>query len=156
MQCGGIMLATKHDCHLILVDMKNRGMDISEDLHLLRDSNVISKKVVSELVERNNEVCDFYLRLNNKAHKIIKELLSLDERSIGSAIKTATSLITQGIIAIEHLYSVDDINGQNNFIECVGLKELADGISEYFGTGKADKLLEALNNNRTDVKLLLD
>lgn len=150
------MLATKHECHLILAEMKSSGIDVSSDVRSLTASGIIPKSVVSELVKRNNTVCEFYLRLNNKAHKVIKELLTCEGKPVGSLIKIATSLITQGIITIEHSYNSDDINGQNNFIECVGLKDLADGISEYFSSGNSDILVSAIMNNRADVKLLLD
>lgn len=150
------MLATKHDCHVILAELSDSGIDISDDIELLIKENMISKNIVNELIKRDNKVCNFYLLLNNKAHKVIKEILTCDNKPVANFIKIATSLITQGIITIEHSFDKEDINGQNNFIECVGLSDLSDGLSLFFKTGDSSKLVESVMNVKNDVKLLLD
>lgn len=152
-----VMLINKHDCYSILYELQEQGQDVTEDLKQIVHENVIPKKVVEELKIRNNPVVNFYLNLNNKAHKIIKELLTCDNenKSIVDFIKVATSLITQGMITVEHLYK-DDIAGQNYFIECLGLKELSSGLSDYFNSGDCTNLIKAVHNNKTDVKSILD
>ena len=57
-----------------------------------------------------------------KLHKIISELLRDDSKSACDCIKTITSLITQATITLEKQFN--DIEEANEFIECVGLKEL--------------------------------
>lgn len=152
------MLVDTHDCYMILSDLEKRGTDVSDAIRdFLKTSNV-PKIVVEELVKRKDPVAMFYLNLNNKAHKIIKELLKSgnDETSIATYLKLATSIVTQGIIAIEHVYGSSDVEEQNRFIECIGLKELTYSLSIYFKTGDYKPLVSAINNNRTDVKALLD
>ena len=70
-------------------------------------------------------------------------------------IKIASSLITQGVITMEHIYQ-SDVAGQNEFVDCIGLRKLSEGINAYFNTGDYTDLVEAVNQNQTDVKLLLD
>ena len=149
------MLANKHDCYCILLELKDQGQDVSNDLNEIIQDNSIPKTVIKELIKRDNNVVRFYLNLNNKAHKIIKEILSCEGKSVSTYIKIATSIITQGVISMEHLYE-SDINGQNDFIECLGLKDLSNGISVYFQTGDYKPLVDAVNRNKYDVKSLLD
>ena len=149
------MLAGKHKCFVILHELQNKGIDVKPYIKDI-ECNIIPKDVVNELVNQNDNVCSFYLRLNNKAHKLIKEILTCDDKPVSTYIKIATSIITQGTIALEHDYEKSDINGQNEFIECLNLKNLANAISEYFSTGDYSYLVEAVNVNKRDVKLLLD
>ena len=149
------MLANKHDCYSILLELKNNGQDVSKELNEVISNKTLPKVIIKELIKRDNNVVNFYLNLNNKAHKIIKEILTCEGKSVSTYIKIATSIITQGVIAMEHLYE-SDINGQNDFIDCLGLKDLSNGIAEYFQTGDYKPLVEAVNRNRLDVKSLLD
>lgn len=149
------MLANKHDCYSILLDLKNNGQDVSKELTEVISQDKIPKVIIEELIKRENNVVKFYLNLNNKAHKIIKEILTCEGKPVSTYIKIATSLITQGVISMEHLYE-SDINGQNDFIDCLGLKDLSAGINTYFQTGDFKPLVEAVNKNRLDVKSLLD
>lgn len=148
------MLASKHKCFIILHDLQNEGIDVSGFIKDI-NSGTIPKEIVNKLIEQNDNVCNFYLLLNNKAHKIIKEILTCEDKPVSTYIKIATSIITQATISLEHLYR-DDINGQNDFIECLNLAELSSAISEYFNTGDYSHLVNAVNKNKEDVKLLLD
>lgn len=149
------MLASKYDCYAILYELQNKGEDVSKDLNQVLNEGITPKRVVTELKKRNTNEVRFYLNLNNKAHKIIKEILSCDGKPVSTYIKIATSLITQGVITMEHLFS-EDIDGQNYFIECLGLKQLSEGISIYFNTGDYTQLVKAVNSNQQDVRSLLD
>lgn len=149
------MLCNKHDCYSILADLENSGNDVSAELYEVMHNSTVPKKVVKELINRNDAVCSFYLNLNNKAHKIIKEVLTCEGKSVSTYIKIASSIITQGTITMEHLYE-SDISGQNNFIDCLGLKQLSEGMNIFFNTGDYTPLVEAVNQNRIDVKTLLD
>jgi hypothetical protein len=153
------MILTKHDCLVALSEMNF----IDDEKHKEIVDRVIRENVPpKELIEsfksdKTNDIVNFYMNLNSKAHKIIKEILTCEGKPISNYIKIATSIITQGIIAIEHLYSDDNnTDRQNNFIECLGLNDLSKGIYEYFNTGNADLLIQSVNNNRNDVKLILD
>lgn len=149
------MLASKHDCYAILHELKNKGEDVSEELNQIIHEDITPRKVVAELKRRDTNEVRFYLNLNNKAHKIIKEILTCDGKPVSTYIKIATSLITQGVITMEHLFS-EDVDGQNYFIECLGLKQLSEGISIYFNTGDYTQLVEAVKSNQKDVRSLLD
>ena len=149
------MLVNRHDCLSILYKMHESGVDITPELKQVLDEDVTPKKVIDELIRQNNNVVNFYLNLNKKAHKIIKETLTCEGKPVATYLKIATSFITQGIIAMEHLY-VNDIEGQNNFIECLGLDKLSAAISSYFATGDYAELVKAVNNNKKDIKELLD
>ena len=150
------MLASKHKCYSILREMKQSGIDTSEDVKLLAEKNIVPKSVVKSLKESGDPVVCFYTGLNKKAHKLIKELLTCKGKSVGTFIKIATSLITQGTITMEHTFTKQDADGQQAFIECLGLKELSRGLKEYFDTGDYTTLVSAVEKNREDVKQILD
>ena len=153
------MILTKHDCLVALSGMRfNDEVEHKEIVERVVRDNIPPKELIEQFKsDKTNDIVNFYMNLNNKAHKIIKEILTCEGKPISNYIKIATSIITQGIIAIEHLYSEDNnTDRQNNFIECLGLSELSRGIYEYFNTGNADLLIQSVNNNRNDVKLILD
>lgn len=149
------MLANKHDCYSILLELKNQGIDVSKELNEVITKQRTPRIIVDELIKRDNKVVNFYLNLNKKAHKVIKEILTCEGKPVSTYIKIASSIITQGVITMEHLFE-SDIEGQNDFIDCLGLKDLSDGISVYFQSGDYIPLVEAVNRNRLDVKSLLD
>ena len=149
------MLTTKHNCYSILYKLQESGTDVSKELNEVVTRNSVPRVVVEELIKRNDPVVMFYLNLNKKAHKLIKELLTCEGKPVSNYIKIASSIITQGVITVEHEY-VTDVTGQNDFFECLGLKQLSDGIKTYFDTGDYSSLVEAVDHNRKDVKSLLD
>lgn len=149
------MLTSKHKCYSILFNLQNEGIDISNELNEVRVDNTTPKVVIRELVKNDDDVVRFYLNLNNKAHKVIKNILTCDGKPVSEYIKIASSLITQGVITMEHIYQ-SDVAGQNEFVDCLGLRRLSEGINAYFNTGDYTDLVEAVNQNQTDVKLLLD
>lgn len=148
------MLTSRHDCLCILNELEKQGIDITEDIKLAV-ANKVPKSVVSVLRERKDPVVQFYLTLNNKAHKIIKEILTCDGKPINNYIKIATSIITQSAITLEHCF-VDDMDGQNAFIKNMGLENLSRGLYEYFSTGDYTLLVNSVQANKEDVKLILD
>ena len=97
----------------------------------------------------------FYLLLNNKAHKVIKEILCCENKPVSNYIKIATSLITQATITLEHTCQ-DNIELQNELIESLRLKELSHGLNVYFTTGDYTELVETVLQTRKDVKSILD
>lgn len=149
------MLTSKHKCYSILFNLQNEGIDISNELNEVRVDNTTPKVVIRELVKNDDDVVRFYLNLNNKAHKVIKNILTCDGKPVSEYIKIASSLITQGVITMEHIYQ-SDVAGQNEFVDCIGLRRLSEGINAYFNTGDYTDLVEAVNQNQIDVKLLLD
>lgn len=149
------MLINKHDCYKVLFQLKSNGVDIHEDVTTLMSSDNIPKNVVSYLKETNYPTVAFYLNLNKKAHKIIKELLTCENKPISTYIKIATSLITQAVITIEHTCQ-NDMETQNQLIENLGLCQLSNSLAEYFQTGNSSSLVEAVMSNRRDVKVILD
>lgn len=149
------MLTSKHKCYSILFKLQESGVDISDALNEVRVENKTPKIVIRELVKQDNDVTRFYLNLNNKAHKVIKNILTCEGKPVSEYIKIASSLITQGVITMEHIYQ-SDVAGQNEFVDCLGLRRLSEGINAYFNTGDYTDLVESVNQNKIDVQLLLD
>lgn len=150
------MLINKHDCYNILFDLQAQGIDVHEDLtKFMKSSNYVPTCVIRRLKEQNYPTIDFYLRLNNKAHKVIKEILTCENKPVSNYIKIATSLITQATITIEHICQ-ENIQLQNNLIEALYLKELSSALNIYFTSGSYKPLVETVLKVRQDVKTILD
>lgn len=150
------MLISKHDCYNVLFDLQAQGVDVHEDLSkLMKNPNYVPTCVVQHLKEQNYPTIDFYLRLNNKAHKVIKEVLTCKNKPVSNYIKIATSLITQATITIEHTCQ-EDIQLQNKLIESLYLKDLTSALNVYFTSGKYEPLVDTVLKVRQDVKTILD
>lgn len=149
------MLINKHDCYNLLFEWKANGMSVEDDISQLITTSTIPSSIIKYLKEVRYPTVDFYLTLNNKAHKVIKNLLECENAPISEYIKIATSLITQAMITLEHSCQ-DDVNAQNHLIENLGLATLSNGLATYFSTGDATLLVNAVLSNRNDVKTILD
>ena len=149
------MLINKHDCYSILFEMQSQGIDVHKDIKYLMSENTIPKSVITYIKDNNYPVIEFYRNLNNKAHKIIKEVLTCENKPVSNYIKIATSIITQATITIEHTCQ-NDIDAQNKLIENLHLRELTQGLNEYFTTGDFSMLVSTVQETRQDVKDILD
>lgn len=150
------MLIDKHDCYNILFEMQSQGIDVHEDLtSLMNNSNIVPKSVINYLKEHQDPTVYFYLNLNHKAHKIIKEVLCCENKPVSNYIKMATSIITQATITLEHM-NPKDIDAQNTLIENLHLKELSKALTTYFTYGNYEPLVETIKETRLDIKAILD
>lgn len=98
---------------------------------------------------------EHYKLLNNKAHKIIHDIMVCDGMEVFVYIKIATSLITQATLTLQHQFK-DNIKGANNFIACTRLRELSRALSIYFETGHYETLVKEVNLIRQDIKIIID
>lgn len=148
------MIIDRHDCIQTLIEMQNNGIDTEKELaEYIQDDSVIPSCVIDYLRENNNSIIAFYDRLNNKSHKIIKELFdsNSDTTTKVQCVKLATSIITQAMIMMEHEMR-DDVEKQNEFMKNIGIKSLSKGLCDYFNSNNAFGLIEAIQSNRRDIK----
>lgn len=151
------MLISKHDCYNILFELQSSGQDVHEDISKVMRSKdgYIPEIVISYLKNTHHPTVEFYLNLNNKAHKLIKEILDCDNKPISNYIKMATSLITQATITLEHM-SPEDINSHNKLINSLRLPEVSEALNNYFSCGDYNKLVDVIHKTRLDIKAILD
>ena len=149
------MLVSKHDCFTVLFEMQSEGKDVHKELTEVMHKGTIPKCVVNKLKEEHYPTIDFYLNLNNKAHKIIKEVLCCENKPVSNYIKMATSIITQATITLEHM-NPDSIKEQNTLIENLRLKELSHALNTYFTYGDYTPLVTTIKEVRADIKAILD
>ena len=149
------MLINKHDCYTILFEMQSNGKNVRNELNEVMYNNTIPKCVINKLKEQNYPAVQFYLNLNNKAHKIIKEVLCCENKPVSNYIKMATSIITQATITLEHM-NPNDIDAQNKLIENLHLKELSEALTTYFTSGNYKPLVNTIKETRLDIKAILD
>ena len=151
------MLINRHDCIDILI--KQNSEESEKLLHYLinhQDIN-INKTICKYFVNNNINIptIEHYKLLNNKAHKVIKEVLECEGKDVATYIKIATSLITQATITLEHQFK-NDIEGSNTFIKNTMLCELSQALYLYFNYNDYTELVNVINVIRTDIKMILD
>lgn len=154
------MIISRHDCINKLFELdtpENDNICLPLLSSMLNDPNlIVDSDILSFLLSNNVKlpVVDFYLLLNNKAHPIIKQLLTCDGKEVFYFIKLATSIITQATITLEHQFK-DDLVGANQFILYLGLPELSEALGIYFNTGDYASLVNQLEYNKKDVEIIL-
>lgn len=151
------MIINRHDCINLLLKYDNEP-ECEQLLSNIINNNVdINSDVLRYLLAKGEyiPVIEHYKLLNNKAHKVIKEILTCEGREVAIYIKIATSLITQGTITLEHKFK-DDVKGANRFIAYTRLPELSEALYFYFKEGNFDYLVFEINNIRKDIELILN
>ena len=149
------MIINKHDCFNMLFEIQSKGTDVHHELTELMNNNTVPKVIIKKLKEQHYPAIEFYITLNNKAHKIIKEVLCCENKPVSNYIKMATSIITQATITLEHM-NPEDIVTQNTLIENLHLPELSKALNIYFTEGNYTPLVNAIKETRTDIKAILD
>ena len=149
------MLINRHDCIDLLIKRKDTDEFISYLLNHPEES--INYDICQYIIENDIEVpvIDHYRFLNNKAHKVIKEVLESEGKDVATYIKIATSLITQATITLEHQFK-DDVKGANDFITNTLLSELSQALYLYFNHNDYSELVNTINKVKNDIKLILD
>lgn len=104
----------------------------------------------------NNKTLLFYKFLINKLHKIFTELLDDSPKTVCQCIKTITSIITQATITLEKQFGHEDLESANEFIDCVGLKDLSNALYIYFSTGDISEVENQLERVRQDIIFVKD
>lgn len=118
------------------------------------DNDILLK--IYNYEEKSNDVIDFYKFLIDKLHKIITELLSDSPKTACQCIKTITSLITQATITLEKHFDADNLEAANEFMDCVGLKELSNSLTEYFSKGDLSEIENQLLRVKNDIIFVKD
>jgi hypothetical protein len=139
----------------MLFEIQSKGTDVHNELTELMNNNTVPKVIIKKLKEQHYPAIEFYITLNNKAHKIIKEVLCCENKPVSNYIKMATSIITQATITLEHM-NPEDIVTQNTLIENLHLPELSKALNIYFTEGNYTPLVNAIKETRADIKAILD
>lgn len=98
----------------------------------------------------SNKTVEFYKFLINKLHKIITEILSDEQKTACQCIKIITSLITQATITLEKQFN-GNLEEANEFMDCIGLKELSNSLCTYFSTGDLSEIENQILRVKEDI-----
>lgn len=151
------MLMEVHDCLDTLLKYENES-DCRELIsEFINNKCRINSDIIRFLLNKDEVIpaVEHYKLLNNKAHKIIHDIMVCDGMEVFVYIKIATSLITQATITLEHQFK-NNIKGANSFITCARLRELSKALSIYFETGHYEILVKEVNLIRQDIKIIID
>ena len=151
------MLINRHDCIEVLMHRDDHKADTLLNYLINHPEESINKDICKYFIKNNIQipVIEHYKLLNNKAHKIIKEVLECEGKDVATYIKIATSLITQATITLEHQFK-DDVDGANTFIRNTLLCELSQALYLYFNYNDYKELVNVIDKVRYDIKLILD
>ena len=140
--------------HLLSESVVNT--DLKPALADYMSTGVVNKEYLINLYSNSktckNYVIEFYRFLIKKLHKIVTELLSEEPKTACECIKTITSIITQATITIEKQF--DNLEDVNEFIDCVGLKQLSNSLYTYFSTSDLSAIEKELLRIRKDIEFV--
>lgn len=149
------MIINRHDCIELLCNFN----DADELLNTLMSNPTLSinSEIYKFLTNKNVTlpVAEHYKLLNNKAHKIIKEVMDCEGKDVATYIKIATSLITQATITLEHQFK-DDVYNANKFIDNTMLAELSQALYIYFNKGQYEELVNTISIIKKDIKIIIE
>ena len=151
------MLIELHNCLDTLLKYENEN-DCRELIsEFINNKCKINSDIIRFLLSKNEVIpaVEHYKLLNNKAHKIIHDIMVCNGMEVFVYIKIATSLITQATLTLQHQFK-NNIKGANDFITCTRLRELSKALSIYFETGIYDNLVKEVNLIREDIKIIVD
>lgn len=151
------MLIEVHDCLDILLKYETEKECRDLISEFINNKCKISSDIIRFLLSKGEIIptVEHYKLLNNKAHKIIHDIMICDGMEVFVYIKIATSLITQATLTLQHQFK-DNIKGANSFIACTRLRELSKALSIYFETGHYETLVKEVNLIKQDIKLIID
>lgn len=149
------MLIELHNCLDTLLKYESECQELIGNY--INNGCIADKEIIKFLISKDEYLpaVEHYKLLNNKAHKIIHDIMICDGMEVFVYIKIATSLITQATLTLQHQFK-DNIKGANDFITCTRLRELSKALSIYFETGIYDNLVKEVNLIREDIKIIVD
>lgn len=139
--------------------LSNSELDLSNYISNYIDTGNIDLSALLLIYNYNgvsNTTIDFYKLLIKKLHKIVTELISDEPKTACRCVKTITSIITQAIITLEKQFDTNNLEEANEFIDCVGLKDLSNALSIYFSTGDLTEMENQLLRVREDILFVKD
>lgn len=148
-------MINRFDCYEVLFSLKKQGVDVERQLKLLSTSPSVPLEVIRFINEqRPLNVTSFYETLrkknNQKASKLYKNIVVETHSNPLEVVKTASSLLTQIVIASEKLPKEE----VSSFYSQTRAKELTIALNEYFLNGDIQKVLDELKRIKEDIKIL--
>lgn len=148
-------MINRMDCYEALFSLKKQGVDVDKPLQALSTSAIVPGEVISFINEnRPLRITEFYETLrrkhNSKSNKLYKNIVKEVQTDSTEAVKTASSLLTQIVIASERL-NKEEVAA---FYSQARAAELTEALGEYFKGQGINKILEELKIIRDDIKIL--
>lgn len=148
-------MLSKLDVYQILFEMKAQNIQgAEENIKLISKSVEVPLDVIRYINDnRSLQITEFYEDLrrksNTKASKLYKNLMKEDKQP-QEVLKTASSYVTQVLIRAEQL----DLQERTIFYDNSRVKQISEGIHNYFNNGEIRSLLDVLTTVRKDIKIL--
>lgn len=147
-------MLNRQDCYKILFDMKEKGIDVTEQISQLSKNVKVPLQVIKFINEnRELNVTTFYESLRKKHNektsklylKIMKEDLDANE-----CLKTLSSYVTQVLIASEKI----QLSERKSFLESSHILQVISALHKYFASQELLECLDILKIIKSDIKIL--
>lgn len=143
----------RQDCYKLLIDIKNKGINVDKYFLMLSQSVEIPVEVIKFINEnRELDITRFYEDLREKHNKRKSKMYYdlMRELEPEESIITLSSLITRAFIFGKTLSTRDRIQ----FYENIDIPSITSAINEYTKTSDIGKCLEILSKIKNDIKVL--
>lgn len=145
-------MISKNDCLLLLVDIKNKGIDTAEPLKELLNSNTIPLSVIKFINDnRQLDLVDFYEKIRKNYNKkksslyinIVKEIEEPNE-----VLVTLSAMLTQILLFSKN------VENKQMFLKHARANDISKILTLYFTNYDLTNCLKLIRIIKADIKAL--
>jgi hypothetical protein len=129
----------RQSCYNALFKLRNAGVDITEQLNIMKSSPGIPYKVV-EFLRTNSPQFQFYEDIRKNQRALLRNILNYESLDRNSKIKLCSSLITRAFISVEYKHIDESLLSE---LELDRLSKALDSALSYRDYSKLDEVLES-------------
>lgn len=146
-------MITKTDCILLLTELQNKGLDVTEQLNTVITSPNISLDILKFINDnRQMDLTDFYNHIrksyNQKHSSLYKNIVTEELKDPNDSLTTLSALLTQILLFSKK------VNNKQMFLRHARCNEITNILNNYFKTYDLTNCLKLLKVIKTDIKAL--
>ena len=132
-------MINRQSCYNALFKLRSAGVDITEQLNIMKSSPGIPYKVV-EFLRTNSPQFQFYEDIRKNQRALLRNILNYESLDRNSKIKLCSSLITRAFISVEYKHIDESLLSE---LELDRLSKALDSALSYRDYSKLDEVLES-------------
>ena len=146
-------MISKTDCIILLTELQNKGIDVTEQLNNTVISNTISLEVL-KFINKNRELdlTAFYNHIrksyNQKHSSLYKNIVTEELKDPNDCLTTLSALLTQILLFSKK------VQNRNMFLRHSRCDEITKILNNYFITYDLTNCLKLLKLIKADIKVL--
>lgn len=146
-------MITKSDCILLLTELQNKGLEVTEQLNAVISNPNISLDILKFINDnRQMDLTEFYKHIrksyNQKHSSLYKNIVIEDLKDPNDSLTTLSALLTQILLFSKK------VNNKQMFLRHSRCNEITSVLNNYFKTYDLTNCLKMLKIIKIDIKAL--